>query len=109
MFSVDYAQVSIEKKEHQVVFASLLQCLDGTNLEVQVICPVCLGNLVHQACKRSLADEEFSAPLIPMYLIESHNPQLVPLGPLQPTLPKFFAVGLPTYGGSDMAQLSPGQ
>ena len=82
MLSVDCAQVGIIKQACQIVFGSLLQCLDVVNLEVQVVCSRCLGNFAHQGHKRSLADEELGAPLISMYLVESHCTWPVHQGPL---------------------------
>ena len=87
--SVGSTQVGIIKQVCQV-FGSLLQCLDGANLEAQVLCPMCLGNFAHQACERSLMDEEFSTLLVPTHLTDSHCTWLVPQHPLKSTLPEFF-------------------
>ena len=86
MLSMNGAQVGILQEICHVIFSGLLQCLDGAHLEVQVICPLFPHYLMHQVHKRPLADEELSAYLILAYLMESHCPWLVPLGPLQPTL-----------------------
>ena len=82
MPSMDSIQAGIIKQACQVVFSSLLQCLDAMNLEVQVMCTICLGNVAHHVCKKLLADEEAGALLIPAYLTDSHCPWLAPLGPL---------------------------
>ena len=87
---MDDAEVGVIKQVYQVVLSSLLQCLDCMHLEVQVMSSMFLHNLIHQAHKRLLADEELGAPLIQTYLAESYNPWPVPSEPLQPTLLKFF-------------------
>ena len=90
---------NIIKQACQVVLGSLLQCLDSEHLEVQVICPIFLHDLIHQACKRPLADEELGAPLILTFLMESYHPQLVPPGYYQPTLLKFIVGTFPPMVG----------
>ena len=105
MLNMYSTEVGILQKAFQIIFSSLLQCLDAVHLKAKVMCPIPLHDLMHQVCKRLLTDEELSALLIPVYLMESYCPQLVPLGPLQPTLPELFMGGLPTYSGSDAAFL----
>ena len=72
--SVGGTQVSILKEAYQMVVYSLMQCLVGVHLKVQVVSPMCLGNCMHQVCNRLLADEELGAPLVLCDLAESHHP-----------------------------------
>ena len=66
------------------------------HLEVQIVCSICLCYLTDQACEGPLMDEELSTLLVLAYLTESHHPQLVPLGPLQPPFMKFFVGAFPS-------------
>ena len=98
MLSMNGAQIGILQEAHHVILGSLLQCLDGSHLEMQVMCLLLLHYLKHQVCKRPLMDEELSASLIAAYLTESHHPWPVPPGLLQPTLYKLFVGSLPAGG-----------
>ena len=90
MLSIYSTQVSIFQEDGQIVFDSLLQHLDCAHLEAQIMCPICLCHLAEQACKGSLTDEKLSTLLVLTYLVESHNPWMVPLGPLQPPLQNYL-------------------
>ena len=83
-FSVNGAQVGVLQEAHHKIFGSLLQYLDGIHLEMQVVCPLFLHYLMHQAYKRLLADDKLGAPVVLPYLTESHHPQPVPLGLFSP-------------------------
>ena len=75
-------QVGIFQEAGQVVFGSLLQCLDCTHLKVQIMHHVSLCYLMDEAHKGLLMDEELSTLFVLAYLRESKFPQLVSLGPL---------------------------
>ena len=70
---------------HQIIFGNLLQCLDGMHLEIQVLCPIPLHDLMCQACKRPLVDAGptcICSSDIDVSCGELLSPE-VPLGPLQ--------------------------
>ena len=98
-------QVGIFQETSQVVFGGLLQCLDRVHLEAQIVYSIGLCYLMHQVHKGPPTDQELGTLLILTYLMESHCPQPVPLGPLQPPFMKFFVEGPSPYAGPDMAGL----
>ena len=61
------------------------------HLEAQVICLITLHDLMHQAHKGLLMDEEFGTLLVLMYLTESHCPWPVALGSLHNTPSELLA------------------
>ena len=75
-------QVGILQEAGQKVLGSLLQHLDWMHLEVQVMLPISLCYFMGQALKGSLTSQVLSTLLVLAYLVESHCPQQVPLGPL---------------------------
>ena len=88
MLSMYSTQVSIFQEAREVTFDDLPQSLDHMHLEVQIMQSVCLCCLTAQVHKGLLVDEEPNTLLVLVYLMESHHPQLVPLGPLQPPFMK---------------------
>ena len=91
MLCMDSAHVGILKQVCQVVFCSLPQNLDSMHLKVEVIGPLCLGNFMNQMQKWPFVDEQFHAPLVLPYSMESNSPQSVPLRLFQATDQKFLA------------------
>ena len=64
-----------------------------------------LGNFAHQVHKKSLEDEEFSALLIPTYLLKTTIPSWYNQGLFILAFLNSFMGGLPTYSGPDVAHL----
>ena len=94
VFHMDSTQVGIFQEAGQVILHCLLQHHDHMHLDVQVISSTFLEYLFNQTCKGAFVDEELSAHLVLADLVESHCPQLLPLGSLDPGFLQEFLMGL---------------
>ena len=69
-------RLASSRRAHQVIFGRFLQCLDSVHLEAQVVCPLFLCYLLHQAhAKGHLQIRSSMLFWDQLYLVENHHPQ----------------------------------
>ena len=91
MLGSDGTQIGILKQAYQVIFIGLLESLHSIDLEARIGFEV-LGDLSDQLHELEFTDQEFSAFLVVMNLMEAPVLGLYLLGFLTPPVTGFFSL-----------------